>query len=151
MTSIPGVAGSGSSSRWLGWADRNFRIFGKFTLALLLTTAGLLAVDISAWRAVFASAHAAALVALVPLGVVLVGHAFRQARLAGDPGLAGVLRRYRIVAILLAVTVVTVALSLANFEGGSRIVRRIANLTTVGIALVLVWRYLAWARTNLRR
>ncbi len=153
MSSMTTAAGSAPrpSMPWLRRADRNFRFFGKITVALLLATAGLIAADIAAWRGVFASAHLAALVALLPLGVALVAHAFRQARSAGDPGLGGVLRRYRVVAILLAVTAVTVALSLANFEGGSRLVRRAANLTTVGIALVLVWRYLAWARANLGR
>lgn len=141
----------GEGSPWLVRADRNFRLFGKLTLALLLATAGLVAADIAAWRGVFASAHLAALVALLPLGAALVVYAFRRVRAEGDPGLGGVLRRYRVIAILLAVTLVTVVLSLANFEGGSRLVRRTANLTTVGIAAVLVWRYLLWSRVHLPR
>lgn len=150
MTSAAGSPSTGVSS-WLLRADRNFRVFGKVTLALLLATAGLIAADIDAWRGVFAFAHLAALLALLPLGVALIAHAFLEARAVGDPGLLGVLRRHRFAAILLGVALVTVVLSLANFEGGSRIVRRSANLTTVGIALVLVWRYLIWSRDALRR
>ena len=153
MGSMMTAAGSPTrhASSWLVRADRVFRLFGKLALALLITTAGLLIADIEAWRAVFASAHLAALIALLPLGIALIAHAFREARSEDDPGLTGVLRRHRTVAILLAVVLVTVALSLANFEGGSRVVRRVANLTTVSIALVLVWRYLAWARRALPR
>ena len=151
MTSVAGPPSSArGASSWLYRADRNFRIFGKLAVALLLATAGLIAADVDAWRAVFAAAHLAALIALLPLGVALIVEAFREARAAGDPGLRGVLRRHRTVAILVAVALVTIALSLANFEGGSRAVRRVANLSTVGIVLVLVWRYLAWSRTALR-
>lgn len=149
MTTAAGSPSAGASS-WLLRADRNFRFFGKVTLALLLATAGLIAADVDAWRGVFGFAHLAALVALLPLGIALIAHAFREARAAGDPGLLGVLRRHRFVAVLLGVVLVTVVLSLVNFEGGSRIVRRTANLTTVGIALVLVWRYLMWSRDALR-
>lgn len=133
-------------SPWLFRLDRNFRLFGKLTLAVLLATAGLIAADIEAWRGVFALAHLAALVALAPLGVGLIVRAFRE-----EGSLGAVVRRYRFVAALLGVVLVTVVLSLANFEGGSRILRRTANLTTVAIALVLVWRYLGWARTHLSR
>ena len=153
MTTAAGSPSTGASS-WLLRADRNFRFFGKVTLALLLATAGLIAADVDAWRVLFAFAHLAALVALLPLGVTLIAHAFREARAEGDPGLSlvtGVLRRHRFVAILLGVVLVAVVLSLVNFEGGSRLVRRTANLTTVGIALVLVWRYLMWSRDALRR
>ncbi len=138
-------------SAWLVRLDRSFRLFGKIAVALLLATAGLLAVDIEAWRGVFALAHLVALVALAPLGVALVIHAFREAATAGEPGLRGVVRRHRLVAVLLAVTVLTIALSLVNFEGGSRVLRRVANLSTVAIVVVLVWRYLGWARERLPR
>jgi len=153
MGSMTTAAGSPSTaaSSWLLRADRNFRFFGKVTLALLLATAGLIAADVDAWRGVFAFAHLAALVALLPLGITLIAHAFREARAEGAPGLLGVLRRHRLVAVLLGVVLVTVVLSLANFEDGNRLVRRTANLTTVGIALVLVWRYLLWSREALRR
>lgn len=134
---------------WLLRSDRSFRLFGKLAIALLLATAGLLAADIEAWRSVFALAHLVALVALLPLGAALVVHAFREAAARGEPGLRAVLTRHRLVAVLLAVAVVTIALSLANFEGGSRAIRRVANLTTVAIVLVIVSRYLAWARERL--
>jgi uncharacterized membrane protein YidH (DUF202 family) len=143
----PRIAPSG----WLIRLDRSFRLFGKLALALLLATVGLLVADVEAWRGVFALAHLAALAALLPLGIALVTHAFREASADGEGGLVSVLRRHRLVAVLLAITVVTVVLSLANFEDGSRLVRRTANFTTVGIVLVLVWRYLAWARDALPR
>ena len=141
--------GSAHVPAWLVRSDRTFRLFGKLAIALLLATAGLLAADIEAWRGVFALAHLVAVVALVPLGGALVVHAFREAAARGEPGLGAVLRRHQVVALLLAVAAVTIALSLANFEGGSRVLRRAANLTTVTIVLVLVWRYLAWAREHL--
>lgn len=138
-------------SAWLVRLDRSFRLFGKLAVALLLTTVGLLAADIEAWRGVFALAHLVALVALLPLGIALLADAFREAAAAGDPGLRGLLRRHLLVTVLLAITLLSVALSLANFEGGSRLLRRAANLTTVAIVLVLVWRYLSWARERLPR
>lgn len=150
MTTAAGSPSTGASP-WLIRADRNFRFFGKVTLALLLATAGLFAAEVDAWRGVFALAHLAALVALLPLGVTLIAYAFREARAEGDPGLLRVLRRHRLVAVLLGAVLVTVVLSLANFEDGNRLVRRTANLTTVGIALALVWRYLLWSREALRR
>jgi uncharacterized membrane protein YidH (DUF202 family) len=151
------TSGSGARGRritpsdWVVRLDRSFRLFGKLALALLLATAGLIAADVEAWRGVFALAHLAALVALLPLGIALVAHAFRAASADGEGGLMSVVRRHRLVAALLAVTVVTVALSLANFEDGSRFIRRTANFTTVGIVVVLVWRYLAWSRDALPR
>lgn len=127
----------------LALLDRNFRLFGKLALALLLTTAGLLVVEIEAWRAVFALAHLAALIALLPLGVALVARAVRE-----EGGLVAAARMHRGVTVLLAVAAVAVVLSLANFEGGNRDLRRVANLTTVAIAVVLVWRYLLWSRSR---
>ena len=141
--------GSAHVPAWLFRSDRSFRLFGKLAIALLLATAGLLAAGIEAWRGVFALAHLVAVVALLPLGGALVVHAFREAAARGERGLPALLRRHRVVAVLLVVMAITVALSLANFEGGSRVLRRIANLTTVAIVLILVWRYLAWAREHL--
>ncbi len=152
VTSGSGVrAGQIAPSDWLVRLDRSFRLFGKLALALLLATVGLVAADVEAWRGVFALAHLAALVALLPLGVALVVHAFRSASADGEGGLVSVLRRHRLVAALLAITLVAVVLSLANFEDGSRLVRRTANFTTVGIVVVLVWRYLACSRDVLPR
>ena len=138
-------------SGWLVRLDRNFRLFGKLALALLLATVGLLAADVEAWRGVFGLAHLAALIALLPLGVALVAHAFRSASAEGKGRPLSVLRRHRFVAVLLAITTVTVVLSFASFEDGNRLVRRTANFTTVGVVVVLVWRYLAWARDTLPR
>lgn len=151
VTQSAGASGSLAPSAWLLRFDRSFRLFGKLALALLLATVGLLAADVEAWRGVFALAHLVVLVAVLPLGVVLIAHGFREAAAAGEPGLSGVLRRHRVVATLLAVALVAITLSLANFEGGSRAIRRVANLTTVALVLVLVWRYLAWARERLPR
>jgi len=152
VTRSTGARRSGvAPSQWLIRLDRNFRLFGKLAIALLLATGGLLAAGVDAWRAVFALAHLAALVALLPLGIALIAHAFRAAAAEGEGGLMSVLRRHRLVAVLLAITVVTVVLSLANFEDGSRLIRRTANFTTVGIVLVLVLRYLVWSREALRR
>lgn len=148
MTST--AAGRTASRRapgpWLLRLDAGFRFFGKVTLALLLATAGLLLAGVEAWRALFALAHLAALIALVPLGVALAVHAVRQ-----EGSLGAAVARHRLVVGLLLLAAVAVALSLANFEDGNRLVRRTANLTTVGIALVLVWRYFAWAREHLPR
>lgn len=139
-------------SPWLVRLDRNFRLFGKLTLALLLATAGLIAADVEAWTGVFLLAHLAALVALLPLGVMLVVRAFRDPADGSRRSGAGVvLRRYRLVAALLGLALVTVVLSLVNFEDGNRVVRRAANLSTVGIVWVLVWRYLVWSREHLPR
>jgi di/tricarboxylate transporter len=135
----------------LALADRFFRLGAKVTLGLLLLTAGLYAFDFDHWRAAFTAAHLAALVALLPLGVALTRHGLRRTREAGDPGVLGLLRRYRVVMLLLAVVLVAVVVSLVNFEDGSRVVRRIANFTTVGIVLALVVRYLRWSARQRQR
>jgi len=107
--------------------------------------------DVEAWRPVFAFAHLAALIALAPLGVMLVRQAFAEARREGDPGIAGVWRRHRSVAVILGIVAITVAVSLLNFQDGIRWLRRVANLTTVALVLVLVARYLTWRREAFRR
>lgn len=129
--------------------DVVFRVAGVGALVLLVATVTLGLLDVAAWRPVFTAAHVAALVALVPLGVALVRCAFREASRAGRPGIAGVISRYRGTALLLAVALVAVAVSLANFEDGNRLLRRVANFTTVGIALTMVVRYLRWRRASL--
>jgi hypothetical protein len=122
-------------------ADRWFRAAGILTLALLVATLGLLAAGADAWRPVFALAHLAALIALVPLGVVLVVETLRR-----EGSLGAVVRRHRTVAVILAVVVVTIVVSLLNFDDGIRWLRRVANLTTVALILVLVARYFVWSR-----
>ncbi len=126
--------------------DRLFRIAGACAIGALILTAGALAADREWWRTPFVAAHLAALVALLPLGLVLAVDATRRAGSA-----AALLRRHRGTVLLLAVSVVTVAVSLTNFEGGSRIARRVANLTTVAIVLVLIARYLRAAPALLAR
>jgi hypothetical protein len=118
---------------------------------LLAVTAILLALDIEAWRPVFASAHLAALIALAPLGIVLVRRAFADAARSGDAGVAGVWRRHQRVVVILAVVAITVAISLVNFQDGIRWLRRVANLATVALVLILVARYVAWRREGLAR
>ncbi|GMU41504.1 MAG: hypothetical protein AMXMBFR23_23700 [Chloroflexota bacterium] len=114
---------------------------------MLGLTAALLLAGAEAWRPVFALAHLAALVALIPLGVALVRHAARAAREAdAGPVVPALIQRHPQVAFLLAAATVAVVVSLMNFEDGIRWLRRVANFTTVGIILVLVARYLRWAR-----
>jgi hypothetical protein len=119
----------GSIPTSLARADLVFRLAGAGALALLAATAVLLALDVEAWRPVFAFAHLAALIALAPLGVW---------------------RRHREVVVLLVVVTITVAVSLMNFQDGIRWLRRVANLTTVALVLVLVARYLSWRREAFR-
>lgn len=103
--------------------------------------------DNEAWRPVFAFAHLAALLGLAPLGAMLVRHAVRQTRAAEDgPLLPALVGRYPQAVFLLAAVVLTITVSLMNFEDGIRWLRRVANLSTVAIVLVLVARYLRWAR-----
>lgn len=135
-----------SVSTSLARTDLLFRLAGAGALALLAATAVLLAFGVDAWRAVFAFAHLLALIALAPLGVVLVRRAFAEARAEGDPGIGGVWRRHQSVAIILAIVVITVAVSLLNFQDGIRWLRRVANLSTVALVLLLVARYLSWRR-----
>ncbi len=130
------------------WLDRWFRAWGLLTLLLLAVTAVALLVD-ARWRLPFALAHLAALIALLPLAVGLTARAILEARAvtgswAGAVG--GVVRHYPLVVALVAVTMVTIAISLANFEDGNRTVRTTANLSTVAIISVLVVRYLRSAR-----
>ncbi len=114
---------------------------------MLALTAALLFAGAEAWRPVFALAHLAAIVALTPLGVVLVRQAARAAREANaGPVIPALIQRHPQVAFLLAAATVAVVVSLMNFEEGIRWLRRVANFTTVGIVLVLVARYLRWAR-----
>lgn len=78
--------------------------------------------------------------------MVLVRYAFRQAEAMGDPGLGGVLRRYRWTALILLAILIAVVITLVNFEDGLRWLRRASNLTTVALVLVLVVQYLRWSR-----
>jgi len=127
------------TSRSLALADRWFRLAGLGNLAVLAVTGILLLAGVEAWWVPFVLAHLMALVALLPLALVLLVQAMREA------GPAATVRRYPLATALVAALAVTLTLSLMNFEG-NREVRRVANLGSVALILVLVVRYLRWAR-----
>jgi hypothetical protein len=126
-------------------ADRWFRGWGAAALLALLATGAMLALSLEAWRAPFVLAHLCALLALVPLGVVLVVRTFARYRAERGSllgGVRGTLAHDRGSTLLVAVALVAVVVSLSQFDGGVRAVRSAANLTTVAMILVLVGRYL---------
>jgi MFS family permease len=134
-----------SGSRTLVVADRWFRGWGVAALLALLATGAMLALSLEAWRAPFVLAHLCALLALVPLGVVLVARTFaryREERGSVLGGVRGTLAHDRLTTLLVAVALVAVAVSLSQFDGGVRAVRSAANLTTVAVIVALVGRYL---------
>lgn len=131
--------------------DRWFRVWGVTALVALAATGVSLVTHWGAWRIPFVAAHLAALLALVPLGLMLIAQECRAAyhiadSITGTPG--AIARRHPWVLLLLAVVIVSVAVSLANFAGGTRWLRAIANLVTVAIVLTLVVRYLRGARAS---
>ena len=131
--------------------DRVFRVFGILAVVSLALTFGSLATGIGAWRVPFVATHLATLLALAPLGVVLVVEAIAQAtREAGSFGgaPAALVRRHGLVMLLLAIIAVSIAVSLANFSGGTRWLRAVANYTSVAVILVLVARYLRSSRAK---
>jgi hypothetical protein len=139
------TAGKRSESRALVVADRWFRGWGVAALVSLAVTLGMLALRLEAWRAPFVLAHLAALLALVPLGVVLVGRTFaryRRERGSVLGAVRGTLAHDRLATLLVAVAFVAAAVSLSQFQDGVRVVRSLANFTTVGVIVVLVGRYL---------
>ena len=129
------------NERALFTADRWFRTLGAGAIMALGATGVLLFAEGNAWRVIFVVAHLAALLALLPLGVVLVLRAYHQ-----SGGLTSMVARYPIVSVLLVCLFVTIVASLLNFDG-NREARRVANLASVALILVLVVRYLRWART----
>lgn len=129
------------NERALFTADRWFRTLGAGAIMALGATGILLFAEGNAWRVIFVVAHLAALLALLPLGVVLVLRAYRQ-----SDGLTSMVQRYPVVTVLLVCLLVTIVASLLNFDG-NREARRVANLGSVVLILVLVVRYLRWART----
>jgi len=134
-----------SESRALVAADRWFRGWGVAALASLAVTGGMLALRLEAWRTPFVLAHLAALLALVPLGAVLVGRTFaryRRERGSLVGALRGTLAHDRLATLLVALALVAVAVSLSQFNDGVRVVRSMANFTTVAVIVVLVRRYL---------
>jgi uncharacterized membrane protein len=126
-------------------ADRWFRSWGLVAVAALLATIASLVAGYEAWRLPFVAAHLAALLALVPLGLVLIGRTFRAAyaeRGSLGGAVSGLLSHDRVATVLVLVALVAIAVSLSQFQGGIRWLRAVANYTTVGCILALVVRYL---------
>ncbi len=126
-------------------ADRWFRGWGIAAVVLLLATGGALLVGYEGWRRPFVLAHLAGLLALIPLGLVVLGRVASRAY-AERGSLLGAVRgtfaHDRLASALVLVALVAVAVSLSQFEGGIRWLRAAANYTTVAIILLLVVRYL---------
>ena len=115
------------------------------TLAGLVTTGVLLAASVEAWRPVFALSHLAALFALLPLGLVLVATHYSAARAEVGSALGGLrllLATHRVEVALTVLAFLGVAVTLSQFDGGVREVRRVANVVTVASVVALVVRYL---------
>lgn len=126
-------------------ADRWFRVWGVAALAALAATAAMLALRLEAWRVPFVAAHLAALLALVPLGLALVASTYRAQVRAGNRGFDAVratLEYDRVATTLTVLAFVAAAVSLSQFDGGIRIVRTVANITTVSMVVTLITRYL---------
>lgn len=119
-------------------ADRIFRLAGVVTILGLVATIALAVSGAAIWRPVFTASHVTALVALVPLGAVLVTLAYREAG-----GLGPMLSRHLRIVIALAVIAVSVTVTLVEFDG-NRTVRRFSNFTTVGLVLLLIVHYVRW-------
>ena len=136
-----------SMALWLvdGW----FRGWGFGAIAALVGTLGMLALRMPEWRVPFVIAHVAALLAVAPLGVVLVGQTFaRYRRESGSVagGLRGLFTHDRLVTALVLASFVTAAVSLSQFQGGIRWLRALANYSTVAIVVTLTSRYLRASR-----
>jgi hypothetical protein len=133
-----------TGSTLLRLADRWFRAWGSLCLAALAFTAALLAVGADAWRAAFILGHLCALLALLPLGLVLVGATFAQHyRARGDlvDAARATVSHDPLVTGLVLLCFLTVAISLSQFEGNQP-VRAAANVASVAMIAVLVVRYL---------
>ena len=126
-------------------ADRWLRAWGVAALVLLTVTVGALLVSFEGWRRPFVLTHLAALLALVPLGLVVLarvvgGEYARRGSVIG--AVRGVFAHDRLASVLVVVALIAIAVSLSQFQGGIRWLRALANYTTVSIILVLVARYL---------
>lgn len=129
----------------LWFADAWFRGWGYGAIAALVGTLAMLAVQMPEWRVPFVIAHLAALLAVAPLGVVLVVQTFARYRRSSDSvagGLRGLFTHDRLVTALVLAAFVTAAVSLSQFQGGIRWLRALANYSTVAIVVTLIWRYL---------
>ena len=151
MTARPASLNRGDPPRALVLADAWLRGWGAVTLVGLVATAVLLASGADAWRPAFALSHLAALLALLPLGIVLVATHYSAARAKAGSALAAVrmlIAAHRLEATLTALAFLGVAITLSQFDGGVREVRRMSNLVTVAAVLALVVRYLRSGRTG---
>lgn len=119
--------------------DRLFRVSGVLTLIALVIAAGLLLAGAAMWWVPFVAAHLGALIALVPLGLVLVVRAYRE-----DGGVTSMIARHAPIALALAVVAVSVTVTLFAFSANPQL-RRIANIVTVSLVLLLIARYLRWS------
>jgi len=124
--------------------DRLFRVSGIVTLIALAATIAMLITGIATWWMPFVAAHLTALIALLPLGLVLIAYGYREAG-----GVAPMIARHGIVAAALAVIAVSVTVTLLEFST-NRDVRRVANIVTVSLVVLLVVHYLRWSRQALR-
>ncbi|MFA7248912.1 MAG: hypothetical protein WC273_04705 [Dehalococcoidia bacterium] len=118
--------------------DRWFRIAGVATLLALAVTIAMLLGGVESWRVPFVAAHLAALAALLPLGIALVVLGYRE---AGGPG-AMLARHWRIV-LVLAVIAASVTVTGMEFTA-NRDIRRVSNIVTVSLVVLLVVQYLRW-------
>ncbi len=121
-------------------ADRLFRIAGIVTIAGLVVALGMRLAGSATWWVPFVAAHLGALIALLPLGVVLVVRAVREAG-----GLLPAVTRHAAVTIALLVIAGSVTTTLLEFSANPG-VRRVSNFLTVALVLLLVARYLQWSR-----
>jgi len=126
-------------------ADRWFRWVGIATIVALAATIVMLLLGAEGWRWPFVAAHLGGLLALLPVAVVVVVHAYRE-----EGSLSAMIARHPVVTAAIAVLVVTITASLMEFSG-DRNVRRVANFTSVGVILGLVSYYLCWAPRHIPR
>ncbi|MEI6136523.1 MAG: hypothetical protein WCQ48_03785 [Chloroflexota bacterium] len=124
--------------------DRLFRVSGIVTLIALAATIVMLIAGVATWWMPFVAAHLTALIALAPLGLVLIAYGYREAG-----GVTSMIARHGIVAAALAVIAVSVTITLLEFST-NRDVRRVANIVTVSLVVLLVVHYLRWSRQALR-
>lgn len=112
-------------------------------LAALAATAVMIVMDLEDWQVPFVIAHLCGLIALVPLGVVLIARTYRHYLEASPPleAARATLTHDRLASTLTVAALLAAAVSLSQFEG-VRIIRSIANFTTVTLIAVLVRRYL---------
>ena len=122
-----------------------FRFAGIAAILALVVTIGMRTAGAEGWRGPFTAAHLAALSALLPLGIALIVHVYREAG-----SLGAMISRHRLVAGALLVIAVCVVVTQVTFTAYPA-VRRVSNYVNVSIILLLIVHYLRWfARTAVR-